>query len=57
MPKQKFKITAKIVEYRSVTVSAETERDAIEKASERLEKRGIETVGGFLVEPVKDLKL
>lgn len=54
MPKSKFKITAQIVAYRSITVSADDELAAVEKAAQRLERAGLETVGAFRFERIAE---
>lgn len=52
MAKQKYEVTAQVPAYRTCTVSAESEQDAVEMADQRFRRRGIETIGGFYVQPV-----
>lgn len=54
MTKAKYKITAQIVAHKTLTVSANSADEAVEKAAARLEKSGHELAGGVRWERIED---
>lgn len=54
MRKPKFKITVQAAAFKTVIVSANDEREAIEKASDHFDRKGVEPIGSMRFERLPD---